>query len=372
MAESLDKDYQKALTDVGVATLATLGAVEATQRHLHPPQFASLLKALTPHRDTLDQALACFRLALPPEPLAAFHDRFTDGADQTLRGLNMLLKGGAPDTGIQNVLASMEIFARALETLYALHHFPPLSRYFAEPPVQGRLESLDPKPPEGVSVGLHQTSGDQGGATHGGFCLYVPETYDGQRDMSLVVALHGGSGNGRTFMWSWLREARSRGFLLLAPTSVGPTWSLMGPDLDRGPLSAMVDYVGENWRLDRSRILLTGLSDGATYSLLAGLAEGSPFTHLAPLSGVFHPANLENGNIERARDKPIYLVHGVMDWMFPVQTARAARDQLEAAGAALVYRELEDLSHCYARDENDRILPWFDAALSYDKQSLAS
>ena len=66
---------------------------------------------------------------------------------------------------------------------------------------------------------------------------------------------------------------------------------------------------------------------------------------------------LEDG-IQRARGRPIYLVHGALDWMFPVETARMARRALEGAGARLVYREIEDLSHTYPRDENPRILDW--------------
>jgi phospholipase/carboxylesterase len=50
--------------------------------------------------------------------------------------------------------------------------------------------------------------------------------------------------------------------------------------------------------------------------------------------------------------------------MFPVETARWAAGQLREAGADLVYREIDGLSHTYARDENDRILSWFDASLA--------
>jgi phospholipase/carboxylesterase len=51
-------------------------------------------------------------------------------------------------------------------------------------------------------------------------------------------------------------------------------------------------------------------------------------------------------------------VHGALDWMFPVATARMGREALERAGAHVVYREIEDLSHTYPRDENPRILDW--------------
>jgi len=109
-------------------------------------------------------------------------------------------------------------------------------------------------------------------------------------------------------------------------------------------------------------VLLTGMSDGATYALLCGLADGMPFTHLAPACGALHPLLLAGGGIARARDRPIYLIHGALDWMFPVNTARFARQLLQDAGARLVYREIDDLSHTYPREENARILDWLTAS----------
>jgi phospholipase/carboxylesterase len=35
-----------------------------------------------------------------------------------------------------------------------------------------------------------------------------------------------------------------------------------------------------------------------------------------------------------------------------------AREALLSAGARLVYREIEDLSHTYPRDENPKLLDW--------------
>jgi phospholipase/carboxylesterase len=99
------------------------------------------------------------------------------------------------------------------------------------------------------------------------------------------------------------------------------------------------------------------MSDGGTYTLLAGLRDPTPYTHLAPACGVLHPLLLGEG-LDGARDRPIYLVHGALDWMFPVATARIGRDALQEAGARLVYREIADLSHTYPRDENSKILDW--------------
>jgi phospholipase/carboxylesterase len=356
--------YQDSLSRTGVATLTALGALEAAARYLHPPEIPQLRKALTPHFEELERALGDFRDASPPTQLAAFHSRFVGGAELTRRSLEMFLTAGGPGEAIMKMLASLRTFCRALESLYGLHRFPPLSRYFVEAPFHDRLSQLESVPPEGVTVGLHHSGGERGADVRGGFCLYVPESYDGAEPWPLVVALHGGSGSGRDFLWSWLREARGRRFLLAAPTATGPTWSLMGPDMDSRGLRAMVSYIATHWSVDTSHVLLTGLSDGATYTLLEGLAAGNPFTHLAPVSGVLHPACLERDALMPIEGRRIRLVHGRLDWMFPVQTAEAAAEELTRAGADVSLNIIEDLSHTYPREENDRILAWFDPRLA--------
>jgi phospholipase/carboxylesterase len=265
--------------------------------------------------------------------------------------------------GAEPVLRAMREHAEAQAQLYPLWRaLPPVSRYFLEQPLWDDQAAFETPTADGAKVGIHHARDDA--RERGGFTFYVPERHDGQTPLALVVALHGGGGHGRHFLWTWLREARSRGFALLSPTSRGATWALQGPDIDFAPLRSMVETVANHWPIDASRVLLTGLSDGATYTLLGGLREDSPFTAFAPVSGVLHPNNFANGNLARAHGRRIYLVHGALDWMFPVDLARAAADDLEKAGADLTYRELPDLSHTYPRAENDRILTWFDPALA--------
>ena len=360
----IPEDWGRALARLGAAALAGLEGLDTARRHLHPPAIPRLRQALGVAAERLDLALETFGALSAPAALVPFAEQLAAGARSTLDALAGFAEPGPPGEAVARVLASFRRQCRALESLYPLRiALPPLGRYFVEAPFHGGLAALDPEPtPEGV--GLH-VAGDAGEPdARGGFSLYVPEWLDAAARRPLVVALHGGSGHGRDFLWTWLREARGRGFLLLAPTSQGGTWSLDAPLRDAQRLASMVDWVCERWPVDRERILLTGLSDGATFTLLAGLLPDSPFSALAPLSGVLHPAALGGGGLERARGRRIYLVHGALDWLFPVALARLARDELERAGAALVYREIEDLSHTYPREENDRMLGWFDPALA--------
>jgi len=365
VAGEMDRDYMDRVGVLGPAVLRVLEGFERVLRHLHPPLIPQLQAALAPAEEALSEALSSFEAAGAPAELEGFHQRMgvAARAAHTAAALFNDSSGGSAQSadraaGIGLVLGAMREHCRAQEVLFELRAIlPPVNQFFLEPAARQRLAELDPDPPTGARVGLHNANNALD--ARGGFTFYVPESYDGTRELPLIVALHGGSGHGADFLWSWLREARSRQLLLLAPTSQGSTWSLNGPDLDARALRAMVEFVSQDWKVDPERVLLTGLSDGATYSLLCGLQGDMPFSALAPLSGVLHPANFANGNMARAKGRRVYLVHGALDWMFPVQLARAAAEELEKAGADLVFREIEDLSHTYARDENARILDWF-------------
>lgn len=359
---SLPSEFAAAVTRLGAATLAVLQAFEVLQRRLHPPAIPGLRAALSPLRQRLEAALGEARSAAAPEGLAPFLGQLREAGEQAAGSCRRFAEEGPAEEAAARVLESLSGICRAQEALYPLRSvLPPVARFFAEPALAAQAAGLDPEPPEGVSVGL-QVARPPGGE-RGGFHLYVPERYRGDAPWPLVVALHGAMGSGADFVWTWLREARSRRFLLLAPSSLHTTWSMHGPDRDGPALRGMVRFVRERWNVDASRVLLTGLSDGGTFALLSGLAEESPFTALACVSGVLHPANLSNGNLPRAKGRRVYIAHGALDWLFPPALARLAAETLRGAGADVTFHEIADLSHTWPREENDAILRWLDPAL---------
>lgn len=358
-----------AIEAVGALLPPLLGALEQTgwvQRHLYPPIASRLADALAPCADALAEPLRALEDAAWPDDLDFLRDRLVDVTRRTLDMVGTFVEAARASSDPIALYRALRRFAAVQEALYPLAPMlEPVSRWFLEPERRGddalvaRLRAAVLGDDHGRVGVLHARNERD---ARGGFSLYVPETWDGQAPMPLVVALHGGHGHGRDFLWTWLREARSRGVLLLSPTSRDRTWSLVpGRDVDAEALREMVESVAARYAVDRGRVLLTGMSDGATYALLCGARDGMPFTHLAPACGVLHPFLLAGGGLAGLRGRPIYLVHGALDWMFPVQTARLAREALLAAGADLVYREVEDLSHTYPRDENPRILDWLAA-----------
>ncbi|HEU4369558.1 MAG TPA: phospholipase [Methylomirabilota bacterium] len=341
--------------------LGTLERVVWVQRHLHPSLAERLADALAPGLDAMAGPLDALQSHPRPDELDFARDRLVDVARQTLDMVTAFVDAARAGGEPFDLYRALRRFGRVQEALYPLAPaFGGVSRWFLEP-----ARRDDDALVEALRAGAVREDGVRAGVLHadnerdarGGFSLYVPESWDGHASMPLIVALHGGHGHGRDFLWTWLREARARGMLVLSPTAQARTWSIMGADVDGPALRQMVERVAERHPVDRARVLLTGMSDGATYGMRSFLAEGGPFTHLAPACGMLLPFLL-GGGAARLRDRPVYLVHGRLDWMFPVDTARAARDALLAAGARLVYRELDDLSHTYPRDENPAILDW--------------
>ena len=123
----------------------------------------------------------------------------------------------------------------------------------------------------------------------------------------------------------------------------------------------ILDEVESRWPFDKTRMLLTGMSDGGTFAYVSGLDPRSPFTHLAPISAAFHPMLAAMADAERLKGLPIQITHGRLDWMFPAAMAREARDALAEAGASVTYREIPDLSHTYPREVNAELLAWLNS-----------
>ena len=352
MSEAVVDDIVAVLPPL-LQSLESLGFIA---RHLNPPDFDRVMEAA----GAPDQALRAVRprLADWPDEFAGVKTALELAADAALAAYDGLRAVQNGNGDLVAVFRALRYAPRAQEALYPLAaKLPPVSSFFVDPSLREDADLLARLAgPADENTGILHDHNEPG--SRGGFSLYVPEYYTPDRAWPLVMALHGGSGNGRGFLWSWLRDARSHGAIVVAPTATGSTWALMGEDTDTPNLARILGSVQARWNIDPARLLLTGMSDGGTFCYVTGLESASPFTHLAPVAATFHPLMAEIADAERLRGLPVYLVHGKLDWMFPVQVARQTQQALSAAGAEVTYRELDDLSHTYPREMNAPILNW--------------
>lgn len=324
-----------------------MAAIEAAARRLDPRAIPALREGLLSTGAVLRGARQEFLdRGLPPDPCGR---ALAEACRLIVEAVQVFGEGADLSRAFLSVLRALRKGCQAQEALFPLcRDVPEIDRYFLEPGA-GACGNTCP---------VHRNTGDDPYG-RAGYSLYVPGSGEPGRPRPLVVAFHGGYGHGRDFLWTWLREARSRGFLLMAPTSAGPTWSLTDRETDAAILRRHVDEVCSVHGVDRTRILLTGMSDGGTFALAFGLGPDCPAAAVAPVSCVLPPVDLAH-----ARGRRILWVHGALDWMFPLNRAVRSCEDLSRAGADVRLRVVPDLSHAYPREENGAILEWFDRGLA--------
>jgi len=330
--------------------LRALTVLEFIARHLDPMTFDQMFAAVGTPDDALREALSGIDGEDDPATTSA---RLALSA---FEGMRTALTNG---DDLYAIYGALRFLPRALEALYSLaSRDPVVNSFYLDPSLRGDADLVAhaAQPPRDGETGVMHVDNERG--SRGGYSLYVPESYSSEQPLPLVMALHGGSGHGRAFLWSWLRDARSLDAIVVAPTATGRTWALMGDDTDTPNLHRILDDVSARWQIDPTRLLLTGMSDGGTFCYVSGLEAGSRFTHLAPVSATFHPMMTTMADPARLNGLPIRITHGARDWMFPAEVARRAAESLAAAGGDVSYGEIDDLSHCYPREINAALLTW--------------
>ena len=337
--------------------LETFEAIQNNMRVERLPEFQAQLIGLAP--EGFRHLLERLSREEPPEDLRHFRDSLAAGARHCGNALAAFLNA---DEGTYS-LTAMDIrrsLYRGLQLLYgARAHTPTLASYWLLPDALAQKESLEtPAPDADAPVGIIHRRRE---APLADYSLYVPENYTPSREWPLVVCLHGAGGRGDQFIWSWLRPAKSRGYMVLAPKSLDVTWSILRPGLDAGSVTSMLEEVSEEYAVDRGRVYLTGLSDGGTFTYLLGLSRSQHFAGIAPVAADFSGMMDDLLRGRAGIHLPIHIVHGAHDHIFPVEQVRSGHGLLERLGYSATYEELPDWGHSYCSFVNERVvMPWFE------------
>ncbi len=257
-------------------------------------------------------------------------------------------------------LHSRSSLVRGLYVLYDMRAaLPTIARYFA---IEGAAIAADQSADGNNGVAAVGFTHRERDGKRGEYSLYVPENYSPARQWPLIICLHGGYGQGNEYIWTWLRAARTKGYILLSPKSIGETWSMTMNSYDTRSVMLMLDEVAEKYAIDRSRIYLTGLSDGGIFTYIMGLERHEIFTGLAPVAGALHMAADPMLRTGTGRELPIFVIHGVHDFIFPVTFTRQTNELLKTLKYNVKYEELPDWGHAFTYSINERlVMPWFES-----------
>ena len=121
-------------------------------------------------------------------------------------------------------------------------------------------------------------------------------------------------------------------------------------------LAALVDS------LPHERVVLAGFSQGAVMSLAVGLGAGRPRPAAVVAFSGFVPVVAGWELDTTAPLPPVAVAHGVHDPVIPVELGRRAAEELEAAGADVLYRE-SPMGHAIDPAFVAELRPWIAEAV---------
>ena len=143
---------------------------------------------------------------------------------------------------------------------------------------------------------------------------------------ALLVLLHGAGRSQVSMIEHFEAQADKRGIVLLAPTSLGPTWDVIRVAMETpSPGSALAERLGHRYSgsrnskrvetaignlakaipVDRARTVLAGFSDGATFALAMGMARSQTFSAVIAWS-----PGIPIETSQPARGRRVFVSHG--------------------------------------------------------------
>ncbi|HET6957891.1 MAG TPA: PDZ domain-containing protein [Vicinamibacterales bacterium] len=183
------------------------------------------------------------------------------------------------------------------------------------------------------------------------FSVSVPEHYDPARRYQVRIQLHGGVGgratnapvgNGTVGALTGAEQI----YVVPYAWADAPWWS---PDQVLN-LTAIVDRLKRLYNVDENRVVLSGVSDGATGALYVAMRQTTPFASILPLNGylmVLALRDIDDGLIfaNNLRNKPIFAVNGGRDPLYPTRVVDPYIDHLKHGGVTVDYHPQPNAAH---------------------------
>jgi polyhydroxybutyrate depolymerase len=201
------------------------------------------------------------------------------------------------------------------------------------------------------------------GATRN-YRVYIPSSYDGKKPVPLVLALHGGGGAGRGMnrLTKFNDLAERHGFIVANPDGLYRHWNdgrQSGAAESRkvddvGFLSALIDRLSRDYRIDAKRVYSTGISNGGFMSqrLACELSD-----KIAAVGVVAATMGRElAGKCNPRRPVSVLLIHGTEDPLVPYEGGRVqVRRGGEIISAPEAVRKWVELNECAATPKTDSL-----------------
>lgn len=195
------------------------------------------------------------------------------------------------------------------------------------------------------------------------YYLYLPEDYDqSDENYPLILFLHGAGERGDTLedldrvlihgVPQYIKHNPDFPFIVVMPQC--PTMSYWPIQVEN--LKVLLDEIIENYRVDRSKVYLTGLSMGGYGTWYLAYQYPEYFAAIAPVCGGGIPSSAD-----RLKDMPIWVFHGEKDPVVPIIESEMLVERIKHAGGNIRFTTYPDVGHdsWVPAYNNDELYQWF-------------
>lgn len=189
------------------------------------------------------------------------------------------------------------------------------------------------------------------------YLLYLPDKYGSQDLWPLILFLHGAGEKGneldrlkKTGLPGKLETVENFPFIVISPQCPrGSYWSARS-------LGELLDDAAARYKVDPSRIYLTGISMGGYGAWDFAVEQPWRFAAIAPICGGGNP-----GLAERIKGIPVWAFHGDQDEIVPISESEVMVDALKRYGGNIRFTIYPDAGHdSWTRTYNDpELYEWF-------------
>ncbi|MEK6642751.1 MAG: dienelactone hydrolase family protein [Planctomycetota bacterium] len=179
----------------------------------------------------------------------------------------------------------------------------------------------------------------------------LPSKHDADEKTPLLVVLHGAGGNMKETSATWKKVADKANAILLTPQGtieqgVGFNWGQDTDTVEENVLMAIDKVAGEH-KIDKSKIVLAGFSQGAMMTWGLALRNPDTFCGIIPVAGRCDAKSESAFSDTDLAKLKAYLILGEDDNEALNESAKSAAKKLEKKGAKVGVTVIRDLGHAY-------------------------
>lgn len=189
------------------------------------------------------------------------------------------------------------------------------------------------------------------------YLLYLPKNYEDSRLFPTIIFLHGAGERGvnindlkRTGLPQKLESEKDFPFIVISPQCLPKSyWNI---DM----LNDFLDEVLQQYKIDRERLYLTGLSMGGYGTWLWAINNPEKFAAIAPICG-----GGSTKEVHKLRGLPIWTFHGAKDEIVPISESVKMVKALEDNNIQVKFTIYPDAKHDSWTEtyNNPELYSWF-------------